>query len=253
MKSVKLLSSFFVAVALSGCVIHVNAQRADVELQETLTLNSQSLTRFDLETGAGSLEVVGVKSASEITVDAQIRTTEDRNYILTLEKSGDTAELVAKHESHTGYWKGSSPAIDLVISVPSHLLVNIDDGSGDIKVRDLDNQLTIEDGSGSASVENIKGNVDIDDGSGSLLVRNVDGNVRIDDGSGELSIAQVTGDVMVEDGSGDLNVYDVGGSVVIDDGSGSIDVNKAGGLEIIESGSGGLNINNVVGAVNIDD
>lgn len=253
MKSTKILSAALLAMSLSGCVIHVNAQRADVELEETLTLSSAALTQFDLDTGAGSLEVIGSSGISEITVDAYIRTTEDKNYILTLERHGSRAKLVAEHESHSGYWKGSSPTIDLVVKVPDSLMINIDDGSGDLNVRNINNSVFVEDGSGAASVENIKGDVSIEDGSGELVVKDINGNVTVDDGSGELSIAKVIGDVMVEDGSGSLNIYDISGKVTLDDGSGSIDVNKAGGLEIIDAGSGGLKIANVTGSVNIDD
>lgn len=252
MKTAKLLSLSVLTLALSGCVINVKAQRANVSLEESLSLPANSLTRFDIDAGAGSLVVKGDDNATEITVQADIRTTEEKNYILELDRSGDTAKLIARHNSHMGYWKGSSPKIDLTITMPANLMLDIDDGSGDIKVSNVNNGLILEDGSGSASLEDIKGNVTIDDGSGDLVVKNVQGNIELEDGSGGLTVANVTGDIEIDDGSGELTVMDVTGKVTIDDGSGSIDVSRAGSLKIIDSGSGGLSISKIKGEVDID-
>ena len=109
MKMAKLLSLSALAVALNGCVIHVNAQSADVNLEEELSLAASSLERFDIEAGAGSLVIKGDDSATDIQVKADIRTTDDKDYVLVLTRSGNTAKLVAKHNSHMGYWNGSSP------------------------------------------------------------------------------------------------------------------------------------------------
>ena len=266
----KLLCLSMLSLALSGCVVNVHAQSADVTLEETLSLDASALERFDIEAGAGSLIIKGDESATEINVEADIRTTEDKDFTLELDQSGDTARLVAKHNSTMGYWKGSSPSIDLTITMPANLMLDIEDGSGEIKVSNINNTLKLKDGSGSASIENIVGNVQIDDGSGELTVRNVQGNLELDDGSGgltvediqgdidlddgsgSLTVSNVKGDVEVNDGSGGLKVTDVTGKVTIDDGSGGIDVRRAGSLEIIESGSGGLSIKEIEGEVDID-
>ena len=252
MKTVKLLSLSALTLALTGCVINVNAQSANVSLQETLSLETSSISSFDIDAGAGSLIIKGDDASTAINVQADIRTTDERNYTLVLDSSGGTARLVAKHNSHMGYWKGSSPTIDLTITMPSHLALDIDDGSGNIQITNIANNLYLKDGSGSASIENIKGNVKIDDGSGGLVVRDIQGNIDLNDGSGGLTIANVTGDVEINDGSGELTIKDVTGKVTIDDGSGSIEVSRAGSLEIIESGSGGLSISEIEGEVDID-
>ena len=234
MKTAKLLFLSVFSVALTGCVINIKVQRADLSLQENLSLSAKQLTHFDIEAGAGFLVLTGDNSATEISVQADIRTTEAKNYTLELERSGNSAKLVAKHHSHSGYWEGSSPSIDLTITMPANLTLNIDDGSGDIKVSKLKNAFVLEDGTGSVSINDITGDVIIDDGSGDLTITNVVGNIEIDDGSGNLTIREVTG------------------KVTIDDGSGDIDVNRVGSLKIIDSGSGGLSISKVEGEVDID-
>jgi len=254
MKAKKLLSTAVLAMALSGCVIHVNGQSADIELTKTLTIQAADLTKMDIDAGAGSLEVIGVNDATEIVVEAKILTTNDKNFLLTLDSNGNTAELVAEHNTnHSGYWNGNSPRIDLVVKVPSSLMLDVEDGSGNLVIRDMQNNLVVDDGSGAISISDIKGNVELDDGSGSAVISGINGNVAVTDGSGELTVANVTGDLSIDDGSGDIDVLNVTGSVLIDDGSGDIDVNTAGGLRIVDSGSGGLDIANVNGDVEIDD
>lgn len=248
----KLLSLSLLSLAISGCVIHVKAQKADISLQEQLSVSTSSVTSFDIDAGAGSLIIEGKDNINSIDVTANIKTTQARDYVLFLKKSGSTATLVAKHNSTSGYWDGSSPAINLTVSVPKNLLLDITDGSGEIKVTNINNNIKVDDGSGSASFKNIVGNLDLKDGSGNLLINQITGNLNIDDGSGELTVSDVTGDVYVEDGSGKLTVHNVTGKVTIDDGSGSIDVNKAGSLKIIDSGSGGLSISKIKGEVDID-
>ena len=252
MKTAKLLSLSALAIALSGCVINVNAQSANVRLEESLSIDASSLSKFDIEAGAGSLIITGDESATEIKVQADIRTTDDRDYILELDSSGSKARLVAKHNSHMGYWKGSSPTIDLTITMPAGLMLDVDDGSGEIKISNINNELQLDDGSGATRIENVKGDVRIDDGSGELYVKGVEGNLELNDGSGSLTVHKVTGDVDIEDGSGELTVRDVSGKVTIDDGSGGIDVSRAGSLKIIDSGSGGLSIGDIEGEVDID-
>ena len=55
-----------------------------------------------------------------------------------------------------------------------------------------------DDGSGELKVKNITGDIDIDDGSGRIEVENVIGNLYIDDGSGDIDVSYVTGDVYID-------------------------------------------------------
>lgn len=252
MKTAKLLSLSLLSLAMSGCVIHVNAQKADTTLQEDLSVSATGLTSFDIEAGAGSLIIEGVDNANSIEVSADIRTTEEKDYVLYLKKSGSSARLVAKHNGTYGNWRGHSPEINLTVKMPRNLMLDIDDGSGDIKVTNINNDIRVDDGSGAASFEQITGDLKVEDGSGSLFIKQVEGNLDLDDGSGELTVSDIVGDVRVEDGSGELTIVNVSGKVVIDDGSGDINVNKAGALEIIDAGSGGLSISKVKGKVDID-
>jgi DUF4097 and DUF4098 domain-containing protein YvlB len=273
MKYTKIIAAMGLATLMSGCVVIASSpSRADFHIQKELSLDAGSLTALDIETGSGSLVIIGKSGLTEIKVTADIYTDKENtdNYELTLNESGQSGFLVAKNHSTSGFWIGSSPRIDVVIHVPESMSLDIDDGSGNMDISDINAQVDIKDGSGGLMVKNIKGDTNINDGSGEIEVSQVNGNLSIIDGSGEINIDEIRGDLTIddgsgtiyakniygsadiEDGSGDLTVKKITGVVTIDDGSGSINIKDAGGLKILDSGSGGLKVSNVKGDYTID-
>lgn len=257
---------------LSGCIVVASPSHAEIHSQQELSIDAQALKALDVEAGAGSLVISGSDDATNITVIADIYTDSShaKNYQLELTNSGTTARLVAKINSN-GLWQGDSARINVKVTLPSYLMLKVDDGSGStlisdiygtVDVKDGSGELTIEninsdvnvnDGSGSLTVSEVIGNVTIIDGSGEITINEIDGNVDIDDGSGSIYASAISGDAVVDDGSGDLTLRKVDGVITIDDGSGDIDVEQAGGLKILDSGSGGLKVKKVQGGFEIDE
>lgn len=183
-----------------------------------------------LETGAGSLTVIGREGAPTIDVTADFKANVGPesdakrildNLKLTMEVRGNTFYL--KSEQLNNWHWGDSGRIDISITLPSHLPLDIDDGSGAMSFKGMDADVKIEDGSGQIEVDGVQGNLVIHDGSGELRIRNAARNVEIEDGSGGIDIRHVGGTVRIDDGSGSIDVEDVQGDLVIPhDGSGSI-------------------------------
>jgi len=232
------MRSFIVIAMFAASLAHAawNGYTEDRDL----TLDTDGVSSFEINAGAGSLEITGVKDLHEILVTATIKVPDEgvddaqkiiaEGLRLSLEKAHDEARLEAYFENKSWGW-GDSPSVDLNVQVPHGLALVVDDGSGSIKIIDAN------------------ADIEVDDGSGSLLVKGAS-NVIIDDGSGSIKVIGVTGDVDIEDGSGSITVRQVGGSVKIDDGSGSIDVEDVEhDLVIVDSGSGGLNATNVRGII----
>ncbi|GGP51912.1 hypothetical protein GCM10009347_18620 [Shewanella algicola] len=217
--------------------------------QQKMTLDSQSLNQLVANTGAGKLTVKGVEGQTHIEVTADIYTDKDSEDVeieLTLNKQGDNAKFVADIESD-GFME-QSPFIDVLITVPAALALDITDGSGSIKISDVAAAITLKDGSGSIVMDHV-GAVKLADGSGSINMKDVNGDVTLQDGSGSINISQVTGDIEVSDGSGSINIDQVNGKVTISDGSGGINVSNTKGLEIVSAGSGGVNHQDIDGPV----
>lgn len=251
----KALSAIAMATLLSGCVVHIggSTSKADTHIERELELDASQLSKLVAETGAGSLSIIGSDTSDKITVKADIYTSDDLNYTLSLKQHGNTAKLVAEHDIQDGFriHINQGHSIDLVITMPSKLALALDDSSGDITIKGLNNTIKVDDSSGDLTIDGGK-SVYVDDSSGSIYVTNIQGNVEIEDSSGDTTVENTQGAVTINDGSGDVVVNNVTGTVKIDDGSGDISVNGAGGLIVEDDGSGDLDIDNVKGEVRID-
>lgn len=215
----------------------------DYKTVRELRLEAGGIDNFEIDAGAGSMDVKGVVGLEEIEIVATLvvpKSDEDtamefieKKLRLSLDRSGDRARLVS-HFKQGVFSSGSAARIDLEITVPRGMSIDIDDGAGSIELVDLG------------------GDVSIDDGSGSITVAGV-ARLSIDDGSGSIDVSSAAGDVSIVDGSGSIEVSSVAGSVTIDDGSGSIKVRDVEqDLIIVDDGSGGLSYADVRGTVKED-
>lgn len=245
---------FTAGVSLTGCIINVNAAgMPDLDHQQReLTLDSQDLQGLIAETGAGSLEIIGVEGLSQIKLVADIYSNKDSNdnkLILTLEKKANKAKLKADFEQ-SGF-NNYSPYIDLKLQVPANLALDIDDGSGAILINKMTADINVKDGSGELII-NGGNNVSIDDGSGDIEVSQINGNLTIDDGSGAIKVTDIRGNIAIDDGSGNIEVANVQSPVTITDGSGDINVFNTKGLTILAAGSGDVKFNKIDGPVSME-
>ena len=225
-----------------------------------LELDASGLSGIFIDAGAGTMVVNGDESGDVIGVvativvdgddpEAAVRFIENR-LRLELTSDGERAELVVGF--NPGWGSRGEARVDLDVRIPARLDLEIDDGSGPVKIHDVTGSVRIDDGSGTIEVAN-SGAVDIDDGSGSISLENT-GAVKVDDGSGSITIVAAAGDVYIEDGSGTIDIRRVGGSVTVDDGSGDIIIDDVEqNLVLEEEGSGSLRYTNVRGSVQRND
>ncbi|WP_434939041.1 hypothetical protein ACRWQN_17010 [Shewanella sp. HL-SH8] len=236
--------------------------------QQVLILDSTDIQKLVAETGAGKLVIKGDENAKNIKLTAEIFADDDADVTLELVKDGDQARLVAKVEQSSNWINVDSPYIDVTLTLPQHMVMDITDGSGSIDIQGMNadialkdgsgsividggKDIVIEDGSGSLDVKNVLGNLTIKDGSGSINVNNVAGNLTIKDGSGGIDVTDIKGNLDVNDGSGGMVIKHVAGLVSINDGSGGIDVEYAKGLTIHTAGSGDVKYQHIDGPVSL--
>jgi DUF4097 and DUF4098 domain-containing protein YvlB len=212
------------------------------EKKERLSLSADGIDKLVIDCGSGYLDVTGDESLKSIEVEAEIivkgkreKDIEDyvKDYVkLELKKQGSKAVLTSMFKNQFPRINFRTRVINLTVRVPNNMGLEVDDGSGEVKIANID------------------GNVQIDDGSGEVLVRDIRGDVDIDDGSGTIDIKDVTGSVTVDDGSGTIRINDIRQNVKVSDGSGSIYIdNVIGDVIIKDDGSGGVNIQNVKGKI----
>ena len=213
------------------------------EKTERMSLSAEGIDKLVIDCGSGYLYVTGEESLRNIEVEAEIvvkgRSDKDieeyvkNNIKLELKKQGSNAVLTSLFKNQFPGINFRTRVINLTVRVPKNMGLEVDDGSGEVKIEHIDGNLQIDDGSGEIEVRDILGDVDIDDGSGTVDVRNVTGNVSIDDGSGTIKISEIGKNVKVSDGSGSIYIDGVVGDVIIkDDGSGGVSIKNVSGRVI---------------------
>lgn len=259
----------FSAQASATLCAHEADRSFDVDragLAALVAKNGSSDIRIRGVADIGRIEVRGRACASSAgdldRLKVEQRRDGDR---LVLEIGRDTGMNISLFGSHYAY-------LDIEIRVPLDLAIEVDNGSGDIDVRDVA-RLRYDGGSGDLDIENIAGDLDIEVGSGDIegsnmgavtlrsissgdvTLRRIGGDVAVGRvGSGDLDLREVSGSVEVERiGSGDVNVDDVQGSVTVGRiGSGDLRaVNVRGDLFVRSSGSGDVSHRNVGGKVDV--
>ena len=208
-----------------------------------LTLAGETIVQLNIDAGAGDLKITGNKGQSGIAVTAKVFGEELSvdDYVLSLEKEGDKAVLIAQFKDHTY----NNERIDLEVTMSPSLALFVDDRSGDISIESVSNGLTLNDRSGDIELKNITGSVIIEDRSGDVVGKNIRGDVIINDRSGEIQLKDVIGDLYIDDSSGDILAKNISGVVTVEDGSGDIDINGAADFKLKDDGSGDVSLQNI--------
>jgi hypothetical protein len=213
-----------------------SARAREYDEPRTARVDARGASRIVIVGRAGWLRVEGKPGTTEVVAEGTARAPRKDlldGIKLTGTREGDIVRVVVempdmKHRDWDSNWD-SGPALDLTVTVPANIPIEIEDSSGDLRVM------------GTAAL-------DVDDNSGGVEIRDVTGALRVRDGSGELEIVNVQGDVSIEDGSGEIDVRDVTGSVTVRDGSGSINARGVGGtVHVVRDGSGGIRVVDVGG------
>lgn len=213
------------------------------------------VTHITVIARAGSLKVSGRSGAREVaatgTACADDKALLDKIQFA-VRQSGSDLRVEAVIPEQSGWLNWNNGRLDMEVTVPDALPIDITDGSGEALIENV-GPLTMTDGSGELTIHGVHGDADVRDGSGELTITDVAGNLRVHDGSGEMEIDRVAGNVTISDGSGGITVRNVQHNVTIDDdGSGSVDVSDVRGDFVVENkGSGRIDYSRVAGRVSI--
>lgn len=242
-------------LTLISTLVSPGADPCRYTAERTATIAANGAQTARIIARAGSLRIEGREGLSEVRVRGTACTSHER-YLdgITLEtgRSGDEVRVEAEMPTVRGI--GSFHAtLELVIEVPAGMTLYVSDTSGSAEISGVA-AVDVEDGSGELTVRDIAGPVRVEDGSGSLTLERIAGDLWVSDGSGGMDIREVEGSTVVDrDGSGSIDIDDVRGAVLIRrDGSGSISVARIGGdFTVGSDGSGGISHRDVSGTVRI--
>jgi hypothetical protein len=230
----------------------------DYTAPRSATVPASGARQVEIIGRAGSLRIDGRTRAREVTVRGTARASSRaalEEIRLIAEERDGTIHIEADIPEHHDWNGDDNQSLDLTIEVPAGMPLDVEDGSGDLEIRNV-GPLTLSDGSGGAVIEHVGGNLRVKDGSGEVRITDVKGDVEVTDGSGLLDIRDVDGGIDIgSKGSGPLRITSVGKSVHIRaKGSGSVDVAHVGGDFIVDrKASGNIDYSDVKGRVEVPE
>lgn len=218
------------------------------------SIDTAGAARVEIMARAGDLTV---RSGSGTTLAAGGRAcASSQAYLdqtqLHVRRQGDVVQVhvqVPDEMKGIGLLYGS---LDLEVSVPSDLPVEVTDSSGDVTLESV-RVTKVLDSSGDIVARGLKGDVEIEDSSGDIRIEDAAGAVRVSDSSGDVVIRGASRVHIPLDSSGDIVIDRIAGDVRIDrDSSGDIRIAEVGGnVEVLADGSGEVRVTGVKGTVRL--
>lgn len=244
----------------------------------SFSINASPKKPFRIQSGAGKVKIIPGKS-NRIEVDAEILILAsnykkaikylERDLRLSLKDRGEYFELLSnfnyQKETRRGesfnpfdFIKTPDRKVNLVISVPKKMKLKIVDNSGDLVLSYLHNDIDIDDGSGFIKIKHTTGNITINDRSGNIYLADINvkkGNhyVTINDASGNIEINDLKAELKIDDDSGDIYIQNVVGDVEVDDYSGALKMRDIDGNIQIKDTSGDISTKRVTGTATYTD
>lgn len=195
--------------------------------------------------GNGQLDGRACASRAELLADLQV----------SQQRQGDTLVVTLSQAKSTsinwGIGKGRYAWLDMGVTLPAGLPVEVGVASGDVIARNLPS-LVANVASGDLEAEAIAGAVQLKLASGDAELRQI-GSLDAAVASGDLEVRKASGAVALTVASGDVELQDTGAITVSRLASGDVEIlGVQGGLAIGTIGSGEVKARNINGAVSID-
>lgn len=151
-------------------------------------------------------------------------------------------------DNEIGWSLFGNQGVDLDVTVPDAIDLDIQDGSGDVQVADVNGNVELKTGSGNMTANNLSGDITLKTGSGDIQVTNLNGQLEMETGSGSIKGNQVTlsKEGKIETGSGDIRLdgsLSPDASYRLQSGSGNIDLTLPTDSNFqlaVDSGSGSI-------------
>jgi DUF4097 and DUF4098 domain-containing protein YvlB len=105
-----------------------------------------------------------------------------------------------------------------------------------------DTKVRTHSGSGDQTVEGVHASLNLESGSGDMRLRDLDGEIQLHTGSGDVEVREVSGPFTAETGSGDIRLDSKGGDVHVHTGSGNVELRGISGGLLAETGNGDVSV-----------
>lgn len=210
---------------------------------------------------SGLIEVEGAM-VDRVTIDAtkNVRATDQEeaeavadHIEIRVDKEGDRISIETRYlkmkkspgnflENLLGTGSDSFGSVDYRLIVPSGCKVDIENISGDIRIRRLDKDAHISETSGDVEVLELNGRLDLETISGRVELSDITGDIDIAGTSSNILLNSIKGLIDIRTTSGNIRGQYLSGSVTISQTSGYTDISNLFGDTRIKSQTGDIKI-----------
>lgn len=166
--------------------------------------------------------------------------------------SSDTIKLINNREKYTVNNQVKNLEVDLDITIPYDMELDITNKYGEIIVNDCGKAAIIENKHGNVFIDTLNGNIDVKNSYGEIEIADVQGNVKVENRHGKVLVNQISKDVSIAVEYGVVKINDIGGNADISNTHEPIAAQKIGGNLAIESKYCELDIDEVNKDLNIN-
>ncbi|MDC0759322.1 hypothetical protein POF51_01310 [Brevibacillus sp. AG] len=215
--------SFFLLIILFFTSIFITPDRT---YAKQLPISQNNITKLVIHSSINKLTLRGTPNASSIDANlTTINNLDNIDFNLTQDKEIAYLSINSK--------VGKKEIIDLLITLPPNLKIEIIDKKSILELYDLSGEISIIDNEEDIYIENTS-NLSIKDKSGNIKVNNSNlldapssnQTLDIEDGSGSIDLRNMNCSIKIVDRSGDINVERVGDLILKETGSGNITYDK---------------------------
>lgn len=211
-------------ILMLGCALTVSSL-AHAE-PFSMTFDAEDLTELDLRNSAGNV-TIGVSESGVATVVAT-ESEANNGCVLTMESDGSTLLVEAKPDTEF-FPEATCRAVDFDITLPREIALDLQNGTGRIKVTGTSGPIGYQTGSGHVTFDGEITTLNGKSGSGTIEVFGLIGGGAVELGSGKIDLTYrqrpCQGRLDIKLGSGDIDVSLPAGSEVhtnFSTGSGSL-------------------------------
>ncbi len=162
----------------------------------------------------------------------------------TYSQNGDTVTIQSHGDMEWFRHLWAEESIDYDITVPTSIDVEVQNGSGQVTLADVNGNIDARTGSGSIDGSSLAGTVSLSTGSGNIKASHLKEHALLSTGSGSIDLEGANGDINAQTGSGGIDGSNLAGSIQLATGSGSITVTNTDGQLQLSTGSGSITANN---------
>ncbi len=146
---------------------------------------------------------------------------------------------------------GGNYSVDLDISVPEGVAVDLENKYGDVHLKETAGVVSLEMSNGDVYI-GFAQDTDIKSKHGNVEVDQIEGSVEVENANGYVSVSQITGNVLVENKYGQVEILDVDGQSEIHNYNNDVSVENVGKSAVIVNKYGSIDISGVKGELDVD-